>query len=124
MNASPALVCERLLFIILTVAIRPPFPFEKLHQRCVQLRIAFGERREVDRFDSAHIGKERQLIEISAYGFLFLQYLVKTVDNDDLLSEAGTGDVVRKIQFCFGCFLVYQGEVFLADTNTHFLILQ
>ena len=43
---------------------------------------------------------------------------------DDLFAEAGTGDIVRKIQFCFGCFLVYQGEVFLADTNTHFSIFQ
>ena len=124
MNASPALVCERLLFIILTVAIRPPFPFEKLGQRCVQLCVAFGERSQIDRLDSAHISKESQLIEISAYGFLFLQYLVKSVDDDDLLSETGTGDVVRKVQFCFGCFLVYQGEVFLADTNAHFFIFQ
>ena len=87
MNASPALVCERLLFIILTVAIRPPFPFEKLGQRSVQLRIAFGECREVDRLDSAHVSEERQLIEVSAYGFLFLQYFVKSVDNDDILKE-------------------------------------
>ena len=101
MNASPALVCERLLFIILTVAIRPPFPYEKLRQRCIQLRIAFGECREVDRLDAAHVSEESQLIEISAYGFLFFEYLVKSVDDDDLLFEAGTGDVVRKIQFCF-----------------------
>ena len=60
----------------------------------------------------------------SEYGFLFLQYLVKSFDDDDMLTETGTGDVVRKIQFCFVRFLVYQGEVFLADTNTHFFILQ
>ena len=96
MNASPALVCERLLFIILTVAIRPPFPFEKCCQRCVQFCVAFGERRAIDRLDSAHIGKKSQLIEISAYGFLFLQYLVKSVDDDNLLTETGTGDIVRK----------------------------
>ncbi len=115
MNASPALVCERLLFMILTVAIRPPFPFKQFEKPCVKFRIALCQLIQINGIDSAHIAEHCQLIDISSDGFLLSEYIVKSVYDNDLFAEARTGYIIRKCQLCFFCFLVYHCEVFLTD---------
>ena len=122
MNAIPARVCERLLFNKLTVAIRPPLSFQQFRQGCAHLGVLISRFFETYDINSAHIAKHSQLIEISTDGLLLTEDFIEAIDDDDLSAEACFGNVVREGQPSLRCFVVYGGEVFLADAYAHFFI--
>ena len=117
MQARPAAVCCRLLWITLIVAKDLSPPSQQYGQRFVECRVLIFQFVQRDDGELAHVTEGGELVEVAADGLLLPQELVQPVDHNDPISEAGAGDVIGQRQLRPACQLVNCGEILLADAD-------